>query len=170
MASEWQVKRGEVAHQVAIDRDHGDRIEARIDGVAVAFAIERLPDGRWALRDDAGRRTFHTFRDKDAWVVVADHAEHRFQIDDLRASWIAHGGARRAGSGAIKASMPGRVVRIAVAVGDAVQDGAVVAVLEAMKMENDVRTAVAGTVRAVAARVGDTVETGELLVEIEPAS
>jgi biotin carboxyl carrier protein len=64
--------------------------------------------------------------------------------------------------------MPGRVVRLSVAVGDIVAPGAVVAVLEAMKMENDVRSVGGGRVTAVVVQEGVAVESGALLVQLEP--
>ena len=65
----------------------------------------------------------------------------------------------------IKAQIPGRVVRLWVAVGDAVEPGQRLLAVEAMKMENEVRAARAGTVESIGATLGGTVELGdELLV------
>ncbi|MSP90432.1 MAG: biotin/lipoyl-binding protein [Myxococcales bacterium] len=74
------------------------------------------------------------------------------------------------GSGRILASMPGRVVRVPVQVGDVVPPNGVVAVLEAMKMENDVRSPAGGRVVQVAVQEGVAVEAGALLVQLEAAS
>jgi pyruvate carboxylase subunit B len=63
--------------------------------------------------------------------------------------------------------MPGRVVRVPVAVGDVVAPGTVVAVLEAMKMENDVKSPGGGKVVAIAVSEGAAVEAGALLVQLE---
>ena len=63
--------------------------------------------------------------------------------------------------------MPGLVVRVSVAVGDQVQAGQALVVMEAMKMENELRSAAAGTVRAVLAAPGTAVEKGAVLVELE---
>lgn len=72
-----------------------------------------------------------------------------------------------AGPAPIRAPMPGLVVRVAVAVGDSVAAGQGVAVVEAMKMENELRATAAGRVRAVHAVPGQTVEKGTVLVELE---
>ena len=89
---------------------------------------------------------------------------------DERERWLgAFGGGDTAAGGEIKAGMPGRVVKVLVAVGDDVPPGGVVAVLEAMKMENDVKARGGGTVLEVAIIVGATVEAGELLVRLEVA-
>ncbi len=67
---------------------------------------------------------------------------------------------------AIKASMPGRVVRVLVGVGDRVAARQGVAVIEAMKMENELRTPRDGIVTQVAVVAGSTVDTGAVLVVV----
>ena len=63
--------------------------------------------------------------------------------------------------------MPGIVVSVAVQEGDSVEKGDSVVVLEAMKMENEIRATSAGTVTRVEVAPGDTVEAGAVLVEID---
>ena len=72
-----------------------------------------------------------------------------------------------AGPAPLKAPMPGLVVRVNVAVGDEVAAGQGLVVIEAMKMENELRAAAAGRVKAVRVAVGEAVEKGQLLVEME---
>jgi len=68
------------------------------------------------------------------------------------------------GAGAVVSPMPGRVVRVLVAPGDEVERGAPLIVMEAMKMENELRAAGAGRVAEVLVAAGDTVEAGTKLV------
>jgi biotin carboxyl carrier protein len=70
-------------------------------------------------------------------------------------------------SQAIKANMPGRVVRVLVAVGDRVTRGQAVVVVEAMKMENDLRTPADGVVKEVLVAPGAAVESGAVLIVID---
>jgi propionyl-CoA carboxylase alpha chain len=65
------------------------------------------------------------------------------------------------------APMPGLLTRIDVAVGDRVEAGQAVAVMEAMKMENILRAGRAASVKAVPARVGDSLAVDQLIVEFE---
>jgi biotin carboxyl carrier protein len=67
----------------------------------------------------------------------------------------------------INAPMPGKVIRLLVGPGDQVAVGAALLVVEAMKMENEMRAPRAGRVRETAVREGQTVETGALLVVLE---
>ena len=63
--------------------------------------------------------------------------------------------------------MPGLVVRVQVEPGQPVSSGAGLVVLEAMKMENELRATTAGTVRRVRVRPGEAVEKGQVLVEFD---
>ena len=103
--------------------------------------------------------------------VVVDGWRFTFEVESaaraaLRARAVRdhdHG----TGSGApldIRAIIPGRVAAVAVAVGDDVTAGQPLLVVEAMKMQNELRAPRDGTVRQVAAAVGSTVEMGDLLV------
>jgi geranyl-CoA carboxylase alpha subunit len=78
-------------------------------------------------------------------------------------------GAGHGGGGTIKAPMPGNVVKVMVAEGDEVEVGTSIVVVEAMKMEHEVRSGVDGTVKKVNVAAGDSVGTSEVMVEIEPA-
>ncbi len=71
-----------------------------------------------------------------------------------------------AAAGGYRATMPGRVVRVLVGVGTAVQPGDALLVLESMKMEHMVRAGEAGVVLGVLTAVGELVEAGQVLVEI----
>ena len=72
-----------------------------------------------------------------------------------------------AGSVGIEAPMPGTILSVKVSVGQAVKKGQVVAVLEAMKMENDIVAAQDGVIVSVNVSNGESVETGQLLVSMD---
>lgn len=71
------------------------------------------------------------------------------------------------GNISVTAPMPGKVLAVKVNVGDSVQSGAPVLVLEAMKMENDIVAPKDGKVVAINVKVGDSVEPGAVLVSLE---
>lgn len=70
------------------------------------------------------------------------------------------------GATQVKAPMPGTVMSVKVNAGDTVTKDTVVAVLEAMKMENEIFAGVDGTVAGVSVSSGDSVNTGDVLVSI----
>ncbi len=67
----------------------------------------------------------------------------------------------------LKASMPGLVVRVIAEAGSAVKKGEPVLILEAMKMENEMRAPIDGAVRSIRVKPGQAVEKGELLMVLE---
>jgi biotin carboxyl carrier protein len=121
-----------------------------LDGRASSLALEGTGSGRWALTS-AGER----------WEleVLDERTRH---IRGLTGA-----GNQARGPAALKAPMPGLVVRVHVEPGSSVASGSGVVVLEAMKMENELRAAATGTVRAVRVKPGEAVEKGQVLVEFE---
>lgn len=96
---------------------------------------------------------------------------HRYEVEALdermRAIRALTSEAASVGPAPVIAPMPGLIVRVDVAPGDRVEPGQGVVVMEAMKMENELRATAGGTVKAVLASAGQAVEKGMLLVELE---
>ena len=70
------------------------------------------------------------------------------------------------GGANIEAPLGGNVFKLSVSVGDTIKDGDVVLVLEAMKMETEIRSAVSGTVNSIVVREGDAVDAGDVLMVV----
>ena len=97
---------------------------------------------------------------------------HRYEVEalDERTRTIrdlSNASAGPKGPAPLVAPMPGLIVRVNVQPGDAVSAGQGLVVMEAMKMENELRAAGPGTVKAVLATPGTAVEKGAVLVELE---
>ena len=67
----------------------------------------------------------------------------------------------------VKATMPGTIVSFSVAVGDKVTEGQVVAILEAMKMENELTTPASGEVKSIHVEKGSSVVEGQVILQIK---
>lgn len=95
----------------------------------------------------------------------------RFHVEALdertRAVRSLSAAAVHAGPEVVRAPMPGLIVRVLVAAGDTVQAGDGLVVMEAMKMENELRAKGPGRVRTVSASPGTAVEKGAVLIELE---
>lgn len=129
--------------------------------------VETAEPGVYTILLDG--RSYDAFvEDTPAGMVVMVEG-HRFEIearDPRRWSRKTAG----AGTGAVQSilsPMPGKVIRVLAAAGDIVQAGQGIIVVEAMKMQNELKAARAGKVLTVSAREGATVTAGELLATIE---
>jgi 3-methylcrotonyl-CoA carboxylase alpha subunit len=92
-----------------------------------------------------------------------------FSFDDVDSAAnsrsVAHGASGAAG--AIMSPMPGNLIKLMVAVGDTVVEGQPLVIVEAMKMENEIRSPANGIVKKVKYSVGDLVDAGVPIVELE---
>ena len=105
----------------------------------------------------------------DEYTVAYEGKSFQVGVLDERKARRGGAGASLGGAGEkeVCSMMPGKVVELLVQTGDAVEKDQGVIIIEAMKMENEIRAPVAGTVKAVHVEVGQAVESGELLVELE---
>ena len=78
------------------------------------------------------------------------------------------GGRKKKKSGTVSANIPGKVVTVEVEEGQAVVEGQVILILEAMKMQNEIQAPVSGTVVSVECSEGEAIEANVPLVVIEP--
>jgi len=128
------------------------------------------PNGqRWVVNEDEagrGQRAHVGLPQGDGTrdVVVGRTLLPVRTVSELDA-WLGSGD-DAAGSGAVMVAMPGRVVKVLAAVGDAVQKGQPVLIIEAMKMENEVKARRDGHVTVVHVAEGDSVEGGKTLMEV----
>ena len=77
-------------------------------------------------------------------------------------------GGKKKKSGTVSANIPGKIVTIEVDMGQHVEEGQVILILEAMKMQNEIQAPVTGTVTAVNCEEGQSIEANVPLVVIEP--
>ncbi len=121
-----------------------------LDGHPQSVTVEPLGRGRWLL----------TFAG-DRWEVeVIDERTRHIR-------GLTSGGDHQRAAGVLKAPMPGLVVRVHARPGDRVAAGAGIVVLEAMKMENELKAPASAQVRSVRVAPGEAVEKGQVLVEFE---
>ncbi len=139
-------------------------LECVVDGKPVTVDVRMLQSGVMSLVVEG--RQYRCVLDGDGLLV----GEQRFgfEVEDprsLRGRRAAGGGS--AGPRAVKAPMPGRVVRVLVSAGEEVSEQQGLVVIEAMKMQNELKSPKAGRVVRVAVAVDDTVGAGEVLVVVE---
>ncbi len=90
-----------------------------------------------------------------------------FEIEKKSARQILAVKAKKTKKQDIRTSMPGRIVKVLVKEGEKVKENQPVMVLEAMKMQNEIKSPQAGIITKIGAKLGDSVETGALLFSVE---
>ncbi len=148
------------------------RVEQTADGYRIWLGERELPVQAVGVRDGEVRLTLDG---RVFTVPVAAHGAQRWAAVDGRTFALtvpATGPRARRGAAAgprhdaLEAQMPGVVRRVLVAVGDDVEAGQALVVLEAMKMEIRIPAPHAGRVAAVPVREGETVTRGQVLVDV----
>ena len=143
-----------------------------IDGHGVLAKVEEIegtPVRVVAIGSEVHRVVMRRGATRGAYTLWVDG--HRFDGEALDERTrairdITAVSAKATGPAPVVAPMPGLIVRVNVAEGDAVQPGQGVVVMEAMKMENELRASAAGTVKTIHVTAGKAVEKGALLVEL----
>ncbi len=157
---------------VSIEPSGQGRFLVRIAGEPRTVAAERTSEFGLRLTLDeasgASREVTVTPGPSNGEVLVG--LEGRMiavSVDGRRRRATADGGRHAAGEQAIVAPMPGRVVRVLLRAGDEVAARQSVVVVEAMKMENELRSPKAGRIKEIAVAPGALVEAGRVLVVVE---
>ncbi|HLZ27338.1 MAG TPA: biotin/lipoyl-containing protein [Chloroflexota bacterium] len=166
----YQVTIDERVVRVRVRRD-GERVLVRVDDgeeQAVQLGTIRGPL-RWLGLGD--RRTdLMAVVDADGIRLAVDGLELRAEVLDEARARLASVAGGRAGSHIrreLKAPMPGLLVKVLCQVGDVVEAGQPLVVLQAMKMENELSLPRGGTIKSVGGEPGQSVEQGQVLVVLE---
>lgn len=151
-------------------RQDRDGLHVRLDDREVLVDLLRVDATLYSLLIGGRSYEIDVLETEDAVVVLVDGQPFRVEIQDeqqrrLRAA-VGKGEAKT-GKRTVTAPMPGKVVKLLVKPGDAVKPGDGVIVVEAMKMENELKASTAGTVKEIRVEEGKAVSGGETLVVIE---
>jgi acetyl/propionyl-CoA carboxylase alpha subunit len=164
----YVVRIGDEDYEVDLDGElvhvDGDDVAARVMPIAgTPVRMVTLGDAvhRVVVRPGASRGLYTFWL--DGYRFEAEALDERTRaIRELSGA-----GAGPTGPAPLVAPMPGLIVRVHVQIGDQVQPGQGLVVMEAMKMENELRIQAAGRVRNVLVASGSVVEKGALLIELE---
>ncbi len=140
----------------------------QIDLASPGAVVEEVESGVYSILRD-GRSYEVVVRDGlDGVLDVHVNGNHYVaRVGDPRKVARKRGGALLEGRQNILAPMPGKVVRLLVAEGDAVSTGQGLVVVEAMKMQNEIKSPKAGRVVAIAVAEGASVNPGQALLSVE---
>jgi biotin carboxyl carrier protein len=142
--------------------------KVRVDNKEVSCDWVRLPGGEYSLIHDGRVFDLLVDLDNDSCSVAGRAGAYSFRITDprrLSAQQVVEEG--RAGLQRLYAEMPGKVVRILAKEGDLVTYDQGLLVIEAMKMQNEIRSPKSGTIKEIGVNDGKAVNTGDFLLSIE---
>ena len=126
-----------------------EKRKVTVNGVEYEVEIQ-FDDGKWEVSIDG-----------NLYEVEIDKASRRGQRKKRDSS---RGG--RSSSGLISSAIPGKIVSVLVSEGDKVDSGSVVIVLEAMKMQNEIKAGIDGKVEKIMCKPGERIEANVPLMEI----
>lgn len=131
-------------HEIDVHKPSPDAFHMLVDGESWEAGAVKQPDG---------------------WLVDVIGVTHEVDVVDPRRKALRMSAG--AAGGMLSTQMPGRIVKVLLNVGDPVKKGQPVVVVEAMKMENELKSQVDGHIAEILVKEGQTVETGAKLVRIE---
>lgn len=156
--------------RVAEVAEEGGRLTVTLDGEARPVDFIEGDQGFLSLLIDGKAHAcdFEARKGNQVRVYLGQSVFELEVLDERKARrQLAAGGVGASGPQEIVAPMPGKIVRVLVKIGQAVKAGEGLIVIEAMKMENELRAARAGTVKEIAVQEGVAVEGGAKLCVVE---
>ena len=168
----FSLQTGDRSLRVEIERSGPGKFKILLAGEAFVLDAHLLQPGVLSLL--IGGKSYRCILDGSAagaeaeQAVLVNGSRLDFRVEDPRSLGGRRGAAAAAdGPKAVKAPMPGRVVRSLVAVGDEVAAQQGIIVIEAMKMQNELKSPKAGKIARISVQVGDTVQAGDVLAMVE---
>jgi biotin carboxyl carrier protein len=160
----YEMTIGGESAQLSVDGEMFRYQRANGDLVEHAYSLAQTADGVFSILMD--QRSYTVTHLGEGELLVNGHV-FRVEVIDPRKRQSKKGAAATEGRQAVAALMPGRVIRVLVKVGQEVEAGQGLIVVEAMKMQNEMKSPKAGRVAEVKTNDGATVLVGDVLVVIE---
>ncbi len=167
----YDIRIGDRAFTIAIEPE-GNGWRIAVDDEPVNVGVFAIDDGTLSLLLGERSVTVHLVRESSEngasqWLLGLNGREMTAEVRDRRRLRRGHHGVEQEGRIRLTAPMAGKVVKLLAAPGDTVEAGQGILVLEAMKMQNEVRSPKNGKLLTVAVNDNSTVATGQLLAEVE---
>ena len=169
MATYYHATIDGLEHELEIEElANAGAFEINLGGKKINADLRQAGPASFSIIIDNRSFDLDVIRQGEEFVVSSRSGVTRLTLEDSRRR-LMHSREAREVSGKVqmRAMMPGRVLSVSVQVGDQVEAHQGVLVIEAMKMENELKSPKAGKVAEVKVTAGQTVEKGELLIVIE---
>jgi biotin carboxyl carrier protein len=150
-----------------IEVNGGEQCQTTLADLAHGASIEQVEPGVYSILRNGHSYLVRVAKVREAYQVEVDGHIASVVLRDPRAMTLRGTGGAGSGRQSIAAPMPGKIVRVLVAKGDTVEAGQGLVVVEAMKMQNEMKAPRAGVIVEVKACAGATVTAGDILIVIE---
>ncbi len=159
---------GEKEVRVTVEEVGVARYKVAIDGQEHLVDAHQVQSTLWSiLRGPDSYEADIQGKDEEYEVLIAGDCYKFSLMNEQRKALMRSAGKGGAGKAMVTSPMPGKVVKLLVAEGDDVLADQGVVVVEAMKMENELKSAVAGKVKEIFVKEGEVVESGAKLIFVE---
>ena len=160
---------GEREVTISVEDLGGANYKVAIDGVEHVVDAHQVANELWSILYQGASFVVDVTQLPTEDFEVLIHGDcHKFALmNEQRRAMARAGGKGSAGKAMVSSPMPGKVVKLLVAEGQEVEAGQGVVVVEAMKMENELKSALPGKVKEIFVKEGDVVESGAKLLLVE---
>ena len=152
--------------EVDINRRSSNVVEAQIGDRKYVLEARAVQPGLYWLNWENRSIEVVVTEKNGGYLVMLDGRQVMVELGDLRTA-LRHAHQGQQGTAQVRAPMPGKVIRVLVKDGDSVQANQGILVMEAMKMQNEIKSPKNGTVKKIGVTAGSAVNSGDLLAEVE---
>jgi len=153
---------------------NGSPEKTQLVGAKGTQDVELVPLGKQhlysLLLDGKSCQLYMRRKDDGGYLVVVNGSKYELEVENEKSRFLKSlikAETDQRGEAQIKAPMPGLIVSVNVAEGHAVKKGETLLIIEAMKMENEIRASVSGTVKQILKNSGESIDKDTLLLVIE---
>jgi biotin carboxyl carrier protein len=153
--------------RLLVEVNHGAEHETTLAQLIEGASIEEVEPGLYSIVRDCQSYQVRVAKVREEYQVEVNGHAATVSLRDPRALTRSSSKGAHGGRQSIAAPMPGKIVRVLVASGDMVEAGQGLVVVEAMKMQNEMKAPRAGSIVEVKAVAGETVTAGDILIVLE---
>ena len=144
-----------------------DKCKSEIDGNTYELDFRLLGSNRLSLIGKSGVHACYFAKDKDTIYVFIKGEKYTFKIPESGSDFGDIAAGAGAGGGLVETPMPGTIIKFLVGEGDEVEIDQGLVIVEAMKMENEIRSNIKARVKKINFKPGDAVDMGQSIIDLE---
>ncbi len=142
-------------------------LSADIEGESLEYLYRLIGSNCLSLQGPNGNRTVYFARDKSTVHVFIEGDKFILKIPDESQFFEGGGAGLGGGVGIVETPMPGTIIKFLVEEGEIVEEGQGLVIVEAMKMENEIRAPINAKVKKLNFQSGDAVDVGQPIIDLE---